>query len=88
MHGDVAFGLRAPINLDVRDESPYCLIEYEPLGLKGRGRDQEEALESFADQFRAMWEWIAPADDAKLTQDARRLKGKMRSLVRSVMPAA
>ena len=28
------------------------------------------------------------ADDSKLTQDARRLKRKMRSLVRSVTPAA
>jgi hypothetical protein len=80
------FGLRTPIDLDVRDDGPYCLVDYEPLGLQGRGRDREEALESFADQFWGMWEWIASADDAKLTQDARRLKRKMRSLV-SVAPA-
>jgi hypothetical protein len=88
IHGNTVFGLRAPIDLDVRDEGPYCLVEYEPLGLQGRGLDQEEALESFADQFWGMWEWIASADDPKLTQDARRLKRKMLSLVRSVAPAA
>src|ERR1039457_2997233 len=88
IHGNTVFGLRAPIGLDVRDEGPYCLVEYEPLGRQGRGLDQEEALESFADQFWGMWEWIASADDPKLTQDARRLKRKMRSLVRSVTPAA
>ena len=86
IHGSTVFGLRTPIDLDVRDDGPYCLGEYEPLGLQGRGRDREEALESFADQFWGMWEWIASADDAKLTQDARRLKRKMRSLV-SVAPA-
>ena len=52
IHGNTVFGLRAPIDLDVREEGPYCVVEYEPLGLQGRGRDQEEALESFADQFR------------------------------------
>ena len=88
IHGNTVFGLRAPIDLEVRDEGPYCLVEYEPLGLQGRGRDQEAALESFADQFRGMWEWIASADDPKLTQDARRLKRKMRSLVRTVTPTA
>jgi hypothetical protein len=81
-------GLRAPIDLEVRDEGPYCVVEYEPLGLQGRGRDQDAALESFADQFRGMWEWIASADDPKLTQDARQLKRRMRGLVRSVTPAA
>src|ERR1035437_7838023 len=88
IHGNTVFGLRAPIDLDVREEGTYCLVEYEPLGLQGRGRDQEEALESFADQFWGMWEWIASADDPKLTQDARRLKRKMRSLVRSATPGA
>ena len=88
IHGNTVFCLRVPIDLDVRDESPYRLVEYEPLGLQGRGRDEDEALESFADQFWGMWEWIASADDSKLTQDARRLKRKMRSLVRSVTPAA
>jgi hypothetical protein len=87
VHGNTVFGLRAPIDLDVREEGPYCLVEYEPLGLQGRGRDREEALDSFADQFRGAWEWIASADDPKLTEDARRLKRAMRSLVRSVAPA-
>src|ERR1035441_3000752 len=88
IHGNTGFGLRAPIDLDLGAEAPVFLVEYEPLGLQGRGLDQEDALESFADQFWGMWEWIASADDPKLTQDARRLKRKMRSLVRSVTPAA
>ena len=88
IHGDTVFVLRAPIDLDMREDGPYCLVDYVPLGLQGRGLDQEEALESFADQFWGAWEWIAAADDSKLTPDARRLKRKMRSLVRSVTPAA
>jgi hypothetical protein len=88
IHGNTVFGLRTPIDFHVREEGPYCLVEYEPLGLQGRGRDLEEALESFADQFWGTWEWIASADDSKLTPDARRLKRKMRSLVTSVTSAA
>ena len=88
LHGHTVFSLRTPIDLDVRDDGPYCIVEYEPLGICGRGRDQEEALESFADQFRGMWDWIASADDARLTQDARRLKRKMLRLVKSVTPGA
>ena len=88
IHGNTVFGLRAPIDLDVCEESPYCLVEYEPLGLQGRGRDRQEALESFADQFWGMWEWIASADDSKLMPDGRRLKRKMLKLVKSVTPAA
>ncbi len=88
IHGNTVFSLRKPIDLEVRNDGSYCLVEYEPLGMQGRGRDQEEALASFADQFWGMWEWIASADDPKLTQDARRLKRTMLSLVRSVTPAA
>ena len=88
IHGNTVFGLRAPIDLGVRDEGTYCVVEYEPLGLQGRGRDQDAALEYFADQFRVMWKWIASADDPKLTQDGRQLKRKMRGLVRSVTPTA
>src|ERR1035441_8885441 len=87
-HGHTAFSLRAPIDLDVRDDGPYCLVEYEPLGIQGRGRDQEEALESFAAQFCGMWEWIASRVAPKLTRDARRLKRKIMSLVKSATPRA
>ena len=88
IHGLTVFSLRIPIDLDVRDDGPYRLVEYEPLGIQGRGRDQEEALESFADQFWGMWVSIASADDLKLTQDARRLKRKMLSVVKSCTPGA
>ena len=88
LHGNTVFVLRAPIDLGVREEGPYCLVEYKPIGLEGRGLYQVEALESFADQFWGMWQWIASSDDAKLTQDARRLKRKMLRVVRTVTPAA
>ena len=42
IHGSTVFCLREPIDLDVRDEGPYCLVEYGPLGLQGRGRDQDQ----------------------------------------------
>jgi hypothetical protein len=86
IHGNTVFALRVPIDLDMHEQDQYCVVEYEPLGLCGRGRNQEQALESFADQFWGMWDWIASADDLKLTPDARRLKRRMRSLVSSVTP--
>lgn len=88
LHRNTAFTLRTPIHLTLSEDGPYCLVEFEPLGLQGRGRDEQEAIESFAGQFCGMWEWIASAHNLDLTSDARRLKRKMLSLVKSVTPPA
>lgn len=88
LHRNTVFTLCAPIHLTVSEDGPYCLVEFEPLSLHGRGRDEQEAIESFADQFYGMWEWIASAHNLDLTSDARRSKRKMLSLVKSVTPPA
>ena len=81
------FRLREPINLKVRQSGPYCLITYPELGIEGYGRDEDEALRSFADVFSATWAAYAEEEDSKLTQDARVLKQKLIDLVAGVRTA-
>ena len=78
------FHLRRPIDLSVRHRGPYCFIEYQPLDITGYGRDEREALEAFAADFSATWDWIAAARDGQLGGEARELKGELRDLVASV----
>lgn len=75
------FRLRERINLSVRRRGPYCFIEYEPLGISGYGRDEQEALEAFAADFATTWDWIAEARDSQLASDARELKRGLQALV-------
>jgi hypothetical protein len=82
------FHLRTPIDLKVRHREPYCFIGYEAVGIEGYGRNEREALESFADQFSATWDWIARARDSQLDADTRQLKRRMLSLVELVVPSA
>jgi len=86
--GGRTFHLRKPIDLTVRREAGYSLVGYEPLGIEGYGDDKQQALESFADQFSATWDWIATARDSQLDADARQLKRKMLNLVALVKPSA
>ena len=81
------FRLREPINLKVRHSGPYCLIAYSELGIEGYGRNEDEALRSFADVFSATWDAYAEEEDSKLTQDARVLKQKLIDLVAGVRTA-
>ena len=81
------FQLRTPIDLDVRRRGPYCFIGYEAIGIEGYGRNEQEALESFADVFSATWDWIATARDSELGGEARELKRDLRALVAAVEAA-
>jgi len=81
------FRLRKPIDLTRRRRGPYYFIGYEPLGIEGYGRREQEALESFAEVFSATWDGYAAENDHKLSADARDLKRKMLGLVAEIEPA-
>ena len=80
------FHLREPIDLTVRHSGPYCFVGYTELEIEGYGKDEDEALESFADVFSATWQAYAE-EDGRLSQDARELKRRLRGLVGAVEPA-
>ena len=80
------FHLRKPIDLRVRHRGPYCFIGYVAVGIEGHGRNEQEALEAFADVFSATWDWYAEEEDSKLSRDARDLKRDLLSLVAEVEP--
>ncbi len=82
--GDTLFQLREPIDLDVRQEREHWLVGYESIGVEGYGDTLDEALESFADQFRGTWFAIVKEDDSRLTRDAQALKRAMLKLISAV----
>jgi hypothetical protein len=81
------FHLTEPIDLITRHRGPYCFVGYPPLEIEGYGRDQREALESFADVFCATWDGYVGESNSKLTHDARELKRKLQGLVEAVESA-
>jgi len=83
---DVVFRLRQPIDLTVRHSGPHCFIGYAPLDISGYGRNEEEALRSFADVFAITWNGYARAKDSQLTSDAQDLKQKLLNLVAFAQP--
>jgi hypothetical protein len=81
------FYLREPIDLTIERKGPYWFIGYEPLGIKGYGRDEQEALQSFADVFSATWDGYAAESTRKLSADARELKQRLLHLVAEIGPS-
>ena len=53
------FHLREPIDLTVRHTGPCCFVGYSEFEIEGYGKDEDEALESFADVFSATWKAYA-----------------------------
>jgi hypothetical protein len=82
--GDLVFHLREPIDLKVTTERGYTLVAFPPIGIRGYGKSEAEAVESFVDQFRSAWFTIARELDSRLSPEARLLKRAMLHLVRSV----
>src|ERR1022692_1223703 len=56
------FHLREPIDLTVRHTGPCCFVGYSEFEIEGYGKDEDEALESFADVFSATWQAYAEED--------------------------
>jgi hypothetical protein len=82
--GDVHFYLREPIDLEVTEEQGFILVAFPPIGIRGYGKTEAQAVESFVDQFRSAWFMIAQESDSRLTAEARLLKRTMLHLVQSV----
>lgn len=78
------FYLREPIDLETYRESGRYIIEFPPLNLSSSARTEQKAYSAFAEEFEAVWGWIAESPDRDLTQDARQLKARFRALVESV----
>lgn len=83
-YGSERFCLTEPIALDVRSEAGHVLASFAPLEIEGYGDTDDEAMESFSDQFGSTWHSVAPAPDADLTDDAREIKDRMLKLVQRV----
>ena len=62
-----------------------ALSDITELEIEGYGKDEGEALESFADVFSATWQAYAE-EDGRLSQDARELKRRLRGLAGAVEP--
>jgi hypothetical protein len=80
------FRLARPIDVFVYAGSGGAAIEHLRLGITAHGESLAAAEGAFAAEFAALWDAVALADDAELTQDARRLKAVLRSLVAAVEP--
>jgi hypothetical protein len=82
--GGVRFCLREPIDLEVTRDGGFVMVAFPRIGIRGYGKTEADAVESFADQFRSAWFTIAQESDSRLTPEARLLKRVMLHLVRSV----
>lgn len=78
---DRQFVLREPITLAAELEDNAWVYEYKSLGLLSSARSPDEARESLASDFAALWDLIAQEHDRNLTTDAQMLKRKLRRLV-------
>src|SRR5271157_2378594 len=79
-YGTETFHLKQPIDLEVRSDHGHSIVAYPALEIEGYGDNDQEALESFADQFGSTWHAVALASDLELTRDARQLKKRMLKL--------
>jgi hypothetical protein len=82
--GGKIFHLRTPIHVEVAEEDGMWQCESTSLGIVAAGPSQEDALRSFTEDFAVLWEEIAQAPDAELTDDAIRLKYALSNIVDSV----
>jgi hypothetical protein len=86
--GGNIFHLRTPIQIEVAEEDGMWHCESASLGIVAAGSSQQDALRSFTEDFGVLWDEIAQAPDADLTDDAIRLKYALRNIVESVDVAA
>jgi len=82
------FNLREPVEYRVYCQGGVWVYECPDLCLTSYGTDRAEARRNFNEEFAAVWDNIALADDSALTQDAIELKRKLIGLVASVKDAA
>ena len=78
------FTLRRPIEYEVSYEEGVWIYESRDLGLVSYDRTKAKAEENFNEDFAALWDRIALADDSKLTRRAVELKRRLNELVVNV----
>lgn len=70
----MTFEVDAPPSVAVTRKSGYVQIDCTALSLYSAGKNLEEAMESFAEDFAFTWREYAEEDDLNLSGDAIRLK--------------
>jgi hypothetical protein len=84
-HHDRIFRLNTPIYLTRYAENGYIFLESKVLSIIAYGRSEQEAVESFREDFSALWDTIAQCPDGSLTPQAKQIKDKMIEQVNAVV---
>lgn len=83
--GGTIFRLRTPLRVNIAREEDHWSCEAKDLSILSFGASRESALESFSEDFLAIWEIIGKSPDERLSRGALRVKQCLRDLVESVV---
>jgi hypothetical protein len=75
-----ALALLEPITADAQAEGGLVVLEYAPLGITVAGGARPEAEKAFREELAWLWAAYADSPDSELTEDARKLKARLRAL--------
>lgn len=81
---DRVFELNNPISVALYEEDGLWNCEYEACAILSVGNVSVEAVRSFCEDFSVLWDEIAQSPDDSLTNEARRVKACLLSVVKSV----
>jgi hypothetical protein len=84
--GGRIFRLNEPIYLTRFAENGYIYLRNRSLSILSYGTSEQDAVVSFREDFGALWDCIAKADDATLTPDAIEVKQRLLAIVNTVVP--
>ncbi len=79
------FRLRTPLPVTIVREGDNWSCEAQELSILSFGPSRESAVESFSEDFLAMWEVIGKSPDERLTPGALRVKQRLHDLVESIV---
>jgi hypothetical protein len=80
------FHLREPLVAMLTRENGIFCLEVRTLSIMSFGHRVDEALRELCEDFAALWDAIAQAEDESLTGDAIAVKRKMLEIVSEVVP--
>jgi hypothetical protein len=83
--GRTTFRLRTPLRVTIAQEDGKWSCEAKELSVLSFGASRKSALESFSEDFLAMWEIIGKSPDDRLTSGALRVKERLHDLVESAI---
>jgi hypothetical protein len=79
------FRLKHPVRIEVRNLADGWCYESKTLAILAFGRSEQEARDSFNEDFAVLWDAIAQAPDESLTGDAIAVKDAFQQLVGTVV---